>query len=302
MRYFFLVICCLGFSIFCEAQELMKHKKKGKYGFVEKSHEKKKKVIIPYQFQKVGTFKNGLCPAKKDGFWGYIDEKGNTVYPFELDEADDFSSSTALVVKNGKYGAVNLKGEVAIPISFDTLTHANGHFIFHENDKSGVMDSVGNKVLAAEYDEVKMGYPDYLIARKGGQFFQYQSGDLLEKNANELVFRKPDLKPSFKGCDNFIDKREKEKCAEEKMLMFVYKQIKYPALARDKGVEGMVVAGFTIDSNGNVGDAKILRDIGAGCGEEVLRLVQTMPKWNPGMEEGQTVGSYFFLPVRFRLE
>jgi protein TonB len=91
-----------------------------------------------------------------------------------------------------------------------------------------------------------------------------------------------------------------------KMLEFIYKNIKYPAIARENGVEGTVVVQFVVEKDGSIANAKVVRDIGAQCGQEAMRVVQMMNqkglKWTPGKQRGRPVKVQFNLPVKFRLE
>jgi len=106
--------------------------------------------------------------------------------------------------------------------------------------------------------------------------------------------------PRFSGCEDLdISNNERKKCAEKKLLEFVYGNIKYPA--RVCNVEGMVIINFTIDKEGNIINPKILRDIGGGFGEEGLRVVKSMPQWIPAKEGGKVVAVNFNLPIRFKL-
>ena len=119
----------------------------------------------------------------------------------------------------------------------------------------------------------------------------------------EEIFKVVEEMPRFPGCDNEPgDAKAKEQCAQKKMLEFIYKNIKYPAIARENGVEGTVVVTFVVEKDGSISDAKTLRDIGAQCGEEALRIVKMMPKWTPGKQRGNSVRVQFNLPVRFKLE
>jgi protein TonB len=110
--------------------------------------------------------------------------------------------------------------------------------------------------------------------------------------------------PRFPGCEDLPTKEEKKQCADKKMLEFIYKNIKYPAIARENGVEGTVVIQFVVEKNGEITDAAIVRDIGAQCGQEALRVVSLMNqqniKWTPGMQRGRPVRVQFNLPVKFR--
>ena len=95
-------------------------------------------------------------------------------------------------------------------------------------------------------------------------------------------------------------------CAQKKLLAWVFKNLKYPTIARENGVQGMSVISFVVERDGTVQAAKILRDPGAGTGAEALRVVNSMNssgiRWTPGMQRGNPVRVQFNLPVRFRLE
>ncbi|MBI1227963.1 MAG: TonB family protein [Bacteroidetes bacterium] len=86
------------------------------------------------------------------------------------------------------------------------------------------------------------------------------------------------------------------------MLQFIYSNIKYPVEARTNGVEGTVYVSFIITKEGRVTDIEIVRNIGAGTGEEAVRVVRLMPQWVPGRVEDVPVTCKFNLPVKYRLE
>ncbi len=122
------------------------------------------------------------------------------------------------------------------------------------------------------------------------------------KKEPEEIFKVVEEMPTFPGCESISDKAERKKCVDKKLLEFIYGNIKYPAIARENGVEGMVVITFVVEKDGSITDARIARDIGAGCGQEALRVVNMMPKWNPGKQRGRPVRVQFNLPIRFKLE
>lgn len=88
---------------------------------------------------------------------------------------------------------------------------------------------------------------------------------------------------------------------EAAMRKWLGRNIHYPQMAKDAGIQGTVYVKFEVDQNGNVKDAQILRGIGGGCDEEALRVVNKMPTWKPGKQRGRAVRVYFNLPVRFTL-
>lgn len=89
---------------------------------------------------------------------------------------------------------------------------------------------------------------------------------------------------------------------DAKMFKHVYENINYPAEAKAKGIQGLVVLGFTVYEDGSLHDFKILRDLDGGCGEEAIRVTKLMPKWLPGKQRGKPVKVAYKLPVRFRLD
>jgi TonB family protein len=120
--------------------------------------------------------------------------------------------------------------------------------------------------------------------------------------SEQEIFKIVEQNPTFPGCEEMTDKMERQKCAEEKMLQFIYSKIAYPAVARDNGVQGMVVLQFVVEKDGSITNIKIVRDAGAGCGDEARRVVSLMPRWNPGKQRGRPVRVQFTLPVKFLLE
>ena len=123
----------------------------------------------------------------------------------------------------------------------------------------------------------------------------------------EEIFKVVEQMPRFPGCeDEAGDNAAKQQCAQKKMLEYIYKNVKYPAIARENGIQGRVVVQFVVEKDGSIADANVVRDIGAGCGEEALRVVNSMnnmpQKWTPGKQRGKPVRVQFTLPVSFKLQ
>ncbi len=107
-----------------------------------------------------------------------------------------------------------------------------------------------------------------------------------EKTYEMFDIQKP---PSFPG-------------GEAELLKYLAQNIKYPPLARENNIQGVVALTFVIGKDGSVKDVNVVKDIGGGCGKEAVRVVQSMPKWIPGEANGNPVKVRFTLPVRFKLE
>ena len=89
---------------------------------------------------------------------------------------------------------------------------------------------------------------------------------------------------------------------EAKLMEYVAKNIKYPQIARETGIQGRVFVGFVVEPDGSVSNVKVLRGIGGGCDEEAMRVVKSMPKWKPGKQRGKAVRVSYMLPVNFKLQ
>jgi protein TonB len=89
------------------------------------------------------------------------------------------------------------------------------------------------------------------------------------KEEPEEIFKVVEQMPRFPGCEDAGgSNEEKYNCAQTKLLEYVYKNVKYPAIARENGIQGRVVVQFVVEKDGKITDAQVVRDIGAGCGEE----------------------------------
>ncbi|MDQ3143052.1 MAG: energy transducer TonB [Bacteroidota bacterium] len=86
------------------------------------------------------------------------------------------------------------------------------------------------------------------------------------------------------------------------LLKYIQSNLKYPAIARENGIEGTVVVQFVVTKDGDIQKVTVARGIGGGCDEEALRVVRSMPNWRPGKHNGRAVPVSFTLPIRFKLE
>ncbi len=89
---------------------------------------------------------------------------------------------------------------------------------------------------------------------------------------------------------------------EKALLKYLASNLKYPPIARENGIEGNVVVRFVVSKTGEIKNAEVLRGIGGGCDAEALRVVNSMPNWSPGKNNGKAVNVTYTLPVRFKLE
>ncbi len=86
-------------------------------------------------------------------------------------------------------------------------------------------------------------------------------------------------------------------------LMEYFKEnMRYPASAKERGLQGRVTVQFVVDKDGSIKEPKVIRSIDQELDEEALRLVKSMSKWEPGRQNGEPVAVKFAVPVPFKLD
>ncbi len=86
------------------------------------------------------------------------------------------------------------------------------------------------------------------------------------------------------------------------LMQYLGKNIKYPPLAKESGIQGRVFINFVVEPDGSISNVRVLRGIGGGCDEEAVRVVENMPNWKPGKQRGKPVRVSYNLPVKFTLQ
>lgn len=104
---------------------------------------------------------------------------------------------------------------------------------------------------------------------------------------SEKVYNSCQVMPQFPG-------------GEKAMMEFIASNLKYPQQAVKDDVQGMVLVDFVINTEGKATDPKIVRSLSPECDAEVIRVVNLMPAWTPGQQEGKTVNVKYTLPVMFK--
>ncbi len=87
---------------------------------------------------------------------------------------------------------------------------------------------------------------------------------------------------------------------EKDRTRFLQQNIIYPPAARKEKVQGVVYVCFIVEKNGSLSQIKILKGIGHGCDEEALRVVNSMPRWIPGKQNGSPVRVQVVIPLHFK--
>ena len=85
------------------------------------------------------------------------------------------------------------------------------------------------------------------------------------------------------------------------MMEFIKDNIKYPESLKESAIQGRVIVQFVISETGEIGDVKVMRSIDPALDAEAVRVVKSMPRWKPGVQDGKTVSVKYTMPFMFRL-
>lgn len=105
----------------------------------------------------------------------------------------------------------------------------------------------------------------------------------------DSVYNQPEVMPEYPG-------------GMDAMLKYLSENIQYPKMARGKNIQGKVLVTFIVEKDGSISDIKVVKGIGGGCDEEAMRVIKTMPKWKPGMQNGKNVRVSFAIPISFKIQ
>ena len=110
-----------------------------------------------------------------------------------------------------------------------------------------------------------------------------------ETEPTKKVYRSVEQMPRFPG-------------GEAALMRYLSDNIKYPANAAKNNIEGRVILQFVIDENGEIGEVKVVRSVDEELDAEAVRVIKSLPKFEPGRENGEAVAVWYTVPVIFKLQ
>lgn len=86
------------------------------------------------------------------------------------------------------------------------------------------------------------------------------------------------------------------------LMSYLNKNIRYPVVAEENGIQGRVIVTFVVERNGSITDVQVVKSVDPSLDKEAIRVVKSMPNWIPGKQNGSAVRVKYTLPVTFRLQ
>lgn len=158
-----------------------------------------------------------------------------------------------------------------------------------EENQVKQMDQLDDKVAVGAED--KEGVKDRLVEAVRNDIAVAPPPPPAEPKpeVSNKVFDVVEVMPSFPG-------------GQGALMQFLSSNIKYPVVAQENGVQGRVIVGFVVEPDGSISGVNVMRSVDPSLDREATRVVKSMPKWNPGKQNGSAVRVKYTVPVVFRLQ
>jgi TonB family C-terminal domain len=127
------------------------------------------------------------------------------------------------------------------------------------------------------------------LAEKLLKKLERESVEILIGDSTENTFQIIETMPSFPGGEHALNQ-------------YLAKNIKYPVDAMISGIQGRVICQFVVNKEGLIVDIDVIRSVNPSLDKEAVRVIEGMPKWNPGIKNGEPINVRYTMPISFRMQ
>ena len=125
----------------------------------------------------------------------------------------------------------------------------------------------------------------------------------VEEETDEIFnFAVVENKPVYPGCEKLTTEEEKFNCFNQSIMNHIGKNFKFPEMARQMGIQGKVYVNFVIEKNGSISNVTIARGVDKLLDDEAMRVVKTLPKFQPAKQRGKAVRMQYTVPINAKLQ
>ena len=265
--------------------------------------------------------RKNLKVIKKQTFFAQTKEKSITF----ADTTESIINKKNIIMEIKKSERANLESKKFTWILLGLILVLAGHFVafewtqYEKEDEGGAIIDAGDIVLEEEVipitmpekktvppppqavtqaevlniveDDAEIEETTIVSAEDQAEFVEITDDVPIvveEPEKEEEIFQVVENQPEFPG-------------GMAELMKYLQKNMKYPTICQEQGIQGRVIVQFVVNSDGSIVDPQVVKPVNPYLDKEALRVVSGMPKWKPGEQRGKKVRVRFTLPVTFRL-
>lgn len=179
--------------------------------------------------------------------------------------------------------------------------HTSSYTISSYNPKQMVLDLNGQEFVLVR-DLSKMTPAQKAEIEKEMQELISQEKSKKDNEAKEETREEPT--PTIDDVDKVFDVCEEMPQfpgGPQALFDYLSKNLNYPAAAKENGAQGRVIANFIVERDGSISNVNVTKSVDPLLDNEAIRLLQSMPRWTPGKQNGSVVRVKYTVPISFRL-
>ena len=119
---------------------------------------------------------------------------------------------------------------------------------------------------------------------------------------DDIVNRQYPIATDPAEIPSFIEQMPQFGTSDKELVDWLSKNINYPTISAERGIQGAVYVRFVVNADGSVSNAEVVRPLDPYLDKEAIRVINNMPKWMPGKQNGVAVPVWFNLPIHFKLK
>lgn len=237
------------------------------------------------------------------------------LYTVEARKASHYSSSQSVEVEAGDKRTVTLSAPTPRYGSLNVNTRPVGATVSVDGTAlTGTTPNIYADILIGEHT-LTVAKPGYAEAE---QRITVEEGKVLPVSITLTEKEKVAPAPSARTADSQSlsgqgGKKESEPFTvvevmpvfpggQTALAQYIASHLKYPTVAQENGIQGRVFVSFVVGEDGYVEDVQVIKGVEPMLDKEALRVIQSLPRWTPGNQQGKPVRVKYTVPVTFALQ
>ncbi|MGB0423549.1 MAG: energy transducer TonB, partial [Flavobacteriales bacterium] len=148
-------------------------------------------------------------------------------------------------------------------------------------------------------EPVEPRFPDLELPFEfGGEGEGEGDGEVID----DVIHMRVEIMPHFASCENVVNPEIQEECTNQEIIRKISKTAKYPSHLRGTNIQGTVYLSFVVNKSGKVTNVKVERGVHKALDKEAVKAVESLPDFEPGIQQGKPAKVIYNIPVRFVLQ